>query len=210
MSSDLRSGSPSPAAEADLATTERRGDVLLRALDEHVEGAREHANATASYAFATAVQLGLEPDACLGVREAARLHEVGKLYARAELLAGPEWTLSEPQRAELVKHYAAGAGLALGAGVPESICEWIVHAGERFDDAVERDGSAEVDIPLPSRIIAAACEYDRQLARHRDSVEGARRWALIAVIEQSGGAFDPLVVDALARVVERAAERTGG
>jgi len=122
------------------------------------------------------------------VREAARLHEVGKIYVRDE------------------SHPAAGCRLARGAGVPELVCEWILHCTERFD-AGEGARAAGSDIPLPSRIIAAACEYDVLLGAYTGGSLAGRRWALIGVIEEAGK-LDPMVVDALARVVERASEGT--
>jgi HD-GYP domain-containing protein (c-di-GMP phosphodiesterase class II) len=201
MSSDPPSGSPSPEPDP------RPGEVLVQALDQRLPGAREHADATASYAFAAAVQLRLDRDACLLVREAARLHEVGKLYVRAELLARPTADLAPGEREELAAHTAAGYRLALGAGVPERACELILQAGERFDGADDPTHPAGSDIPLGSRIVAAACEYDLLLREHGDA---GRRHALIALIEQAGGRLDPMVVDALARVVERAAARIAG
>jgi putative two-component system response regulator len=194
MSSDLPSDSRSAATEPDA-------EILLDALADRVAGAREHADATASYAFATAVELGLDREFCAQVRAAARLHEVGKLYVRRELLARADDELSRRARAELEAHPAAGARLARGAGFPEPVCELILHAGEPFD-AAGREGGPEA--PLGSRIVAAACEYDRQLARHTGPGGAGPRWALIGVVEQSGSRLDPLVVDALARVVERA------
>jgi HD-GYP domain-containing protein (c-di-GMP phosphodiesterase class II) len=218
MSSDRPSGSPStgpdagsgtdpPAplgASADAELTRRRGEVLLHALEQRLPGARDHADATASYAFVTAGELRLDRDQCHLVREAARLHEVGKLYVRAELLSQPSSELSSGQREELESHPIAGQRLALGAGVPAPACEWILHWGERFDEARDPARPAGADLPLPSRIIAAACEYDVQLRDH--AAPGGRRRALIGLIEAAGGRLDPMVVDAMARVVERAAE----
>jgi HD-GYP domain-containing protein (c-di-GMP phosphodiesterase class II) len=198
MSSDPPSAARSAAPDPDP-------EILLDALADRVAGAREHADATASYAFATAVELGLDRDFCGTVRTAARLHEIGKLYIRRELLARPEDELSRRARAELESHPAAGNLLARGAGFPVPVCELILHCGERFDAG----GEDTFDAPLGSRIVAAACEYDRQLARHTGDEGGGRRWALIATVAQSGSRLDPLVVDALARVVERAQGAAG-
>jgi HD-GYP domain-containing protein (c-di-GMP phosphodiesterase class II) len=177
MSSVRPSDSPSPGPELARA----RGEVLLEALEERVPGAREHAEATASYAFAAAAELGFDREACLQVREAARLHEVGRLYLDGEA------------------HPGAGYRLALGAGIPEPLCEWILHSGDRFD--------ASGGIPIEARVIAGACEYAALLRERADVGDPTSRWALIALTEQAGGRLDPIVIDALARVVERAAER---
>jgi HD-GYP domain-containing protein (c-di-GMP phosphodiesterase class II) len=199
MSSDRPSGARSAAPEPDP-------EILLDALADRVTGARGHADATASYAFATAVELGLDGDFCATIRTAARLHEIGKLYVRRELLARPDDELSRRARAELEAHHSAGAQLAQGAGFPDPVCELVLHSGDRFDAAEDDDASGT---PLGSRIVAAACEYDRQLARHTAPDGAGRRWALIGLVEQSGSKLDPLVVDVLARVVERAQGAAG-
>jgi HD-GYP domain-containing protein (c-di-GMP phosphodiesterase class II) len=155
--------------------------VLLEALEARLPGAREHAEATASYAFAAAAELGFDREACLQVREAARLHEVGRLYLDGE------------------SHPGAGYRLALGAGIPEPLCEWILHCRDRFD--------AGGGIPIEARIIAGACEYAVLLRERANGGDATGQWALIALTEGAGGRLDPIVIDALARVVERAAER---
>ena len=79
MSSDPRSGAPSSETDPEgaiagagdaagptsgefdlsLATlVQSRGSTLLDALELHVPGSRDHADGTASYAFATAFELG--------------------------------------------------------------------------------------------------------------------------------------------------------
>jgi HD-GYP domain-containing protein (c-di-GMP phosphodiesterase class II) len=172
MSSAPLNAGPSPAADADA------GELLVRALEQRVPGARAHADATASYSFAIAAELGFARDECDAVRDAARLHEVGRLYVDDDA------------------HPAAGYRLAVGAGVAEPLCEWILHSGDRFD--------AGARIPVESRVIAAACEYHARLGEGGDPGDGGRR-ALIGVAELAGGRLDPIAVDALARVVERAA-----
>jgi HD-GYP domain-containing protein (c-di-GMP phosphodiesterase class II) len=179
MSSDRLSDSPSPGPELARA----RGETLLEALDERLPGARKHADASASYAFAAAAELGFEREGCLLVREAARLHEVGRLYLDGE------------------SHPAAGYRLALGAGIPEPLCEWILRCADRYD--------AGSTIPIEARIIAVACEY-AALADARSNAGTGDRWALIGLTEQAGGRLDPIVIDALARVVERASETVRG
>ena len=54
MSSELPADVGSPAPEELAALTRERGAPLLEALERHSPGAREHAEATASYAFVVA------------------------------------------------------------------------------------------------------------------------------------------------------------
>ena len=108
MSSPPHNGDPSPAADpapgaggaalGEATETLLRGGPLLDALEEHIPGALAHADATAGYAFAVAVEIGMDRESCELIREAARLHEVGKLYLPAWLLAEPPGQLSDSER----------------------------------------------------------------------------------------------------------------
>jgi HD-GYP domain-containing protein (c-di-GMP phosphodiesterase class II) len=187
------------------ALTRLRGGPLLDALDGHVPGAREHADATAAYAIAVAVEIGLDREQCELIREAARLHEIGKLYLPAALIERPSGELSAEERAQLVSHQAAGHSLALGAGVPEEACAWILHARERFDGGGP-DRLAGEGIPLPSRIIRVACAYATLLPNQPAASPEEARHGTLAWLRAAGEAeLDPALVEALGRVVRRAA-----
>lgn len=216
MSSPPRSGAPSPgpdpappagqAALGEAAETRLRGEPLLDGLEDHLPGAREHAEATAAYGFAIAVEIGIDREGCELIREAARLHDVGKLYLPQWLLAAPGGELSGSERAERESHHALGQKVALGAGVPEEACAWILHVRERFDGEGP-GGLAGEGIPLASRIIRVACAYATLLRQQPvDSAEEARHAALAWLRAAGGAELDPALVEALARVLERAAK----
>ena len=122
---------------------------------DHRPGSREHAEATASYAFATAVELGFERERAEAVREAARLHDVGMVYVPTAVLAAAPEQLSPEGRALIDSHPAYGAKLALGAGIPDAVCDWIRATGERFDGGGP-GGLAGERIPLEARIVRVA------------------------------------------------------
>ena len=213
MSWDLQSGAPSseadPAAggpgEADLAELARaRGATLLDALEDHRRGSRAHAEATASYAFAAAVELGFEREHADAVRETARLHEVGMIYVpTAVLAAGPEQRSAE-DAALIGAHPGYGAELALGAGVPQGICAWIRATAERFDGRGPA-GLAGERIPLESRIVRVACACDSALTTPQAATSPAehRAAAFEALRTASGRELDPRVVEALAGILDR-------
>jgi len=215
MSSPRHSDAPSPGAEGggapgltDFASATRlRGEPLLAALEEHAPGSREHADPTAAYALAIAVEIGLGRRDCEQIREAARIHEVGKLYMPAELLAKQPIELSAAEREQLASFQGATHNLALGAGIAEEVCTWLLLTRERFDG--EGPGRlAGEGIPIASRIIRVGCAYRTLLESHSAvSPQEARRGALGWLRAAGGAELDPGLVEALGRVVERA---TGG
>ena len=180
-----------------------RGEPLLDGLDQHIPGARRHADAVAAYAFALAVEIGLERGECELIRETARLHEVGKLYLPQWLLAEPPGQLSDPERAQLAAQEELGHRVCLGAGISDQVCAWILHARERFDGSGP-GGLGGEGIPLPSRIIRTTCAYHTLLRQQPTDAAELPQDATIAWLRAAGGAeLDPALVEALARVVTR-------
>jgi HD-GYP domain-containing protein (c-di-GMP phosphodiesterase class II) len=205
MSSDLPSGAPSrpPDPQLGLAAVLRiRGLPLLEALERHFEGSREHAEATASYAFAIAAELGFDREQAEVAREAAQLHEVGQVYVPAVVLA-KQASDRDPEEAEAVEtHYEAGYRLARGAGIPENACGWLLRLRERYDGEGP-EGLAGEEIPIESRMIRAACKA--QTALSAPAVENPHRHAITELGNAAGTELDPKVVAALIAVLDRAA-----
>jgi HD-GYP domain-containing protein (c-di-GMP phosphodiesterase class II) len=204
MSSPPRSDDLSRAPDV-----RRRGEPLLEALEEHAPGSREHADATSAYAFALAAEIGLGREDCELIREAARIHEVGKLYLPAELLAKQPTELTAAERHQLASYHDASHTLAVGAGIAEEVCTWILLMRELFDGAGPGRLPGE-EIPIASRIIRVGCAYRTLLESHSAvSPQEARRGAMGWLRAAGGAELDPGLVEVLSRVVERAAGEAG-
>jgi len=214
MSSERLSGAPSPppegdspAAEVDLglvSLVRARGAPLLDALERHLPGSREHAAATASYAFATAVELGNDRRSSELIRETAKLHEIGKVYVSATVLARQPGERTADERVQLEGHSEAAYRLARGAGIPDKVCGWILHVRERFDGDGPR-GLAGAEIPLESRIARAACACHRGFSARPETGAASQRCrdAVGALRAAAGTELDPQVVAALAAALDR-------
>ena len=217
MSSDRPNDAPSPEADrppasehgpSPLALIRSRGSALFDALERHRPGWGDHAVGTATYAFAAAVELGLERERAEAVREAARLHEVGMVYVPNEVLAKPPGELTPEERELLDSRFASGADLARGAGIPEQACEWIGATGERFDGGGPQ-GLAGERIPIESRIVRVACAFDAVVAAPAKELPNAspdaRRQAAVDELRRAAGTeLDARVIAALAALLERA------
>jgi HD-GYP domain-containing protein (c-di-GMP phosphodiesterase class II) len=200
------SGADLPATDPALADlVRRRGEPLLEALEAHLPGANEHAEATGSYAFATAVALGLGRAGAELCRETAKLHDIGMLYVTRTTAQAPFETLTEAQRAEFDAHYEAGARLALGAGIPDDVSGWLLQIRERYDGAGP-DGIRGDAIPVAARIARAACACDTLLASPYggETLDERRRDAIERLRAAAGRELDPGVAEALVEMLGRA------
>ena len=207
MSSDLPSAARSSPAEtgdsaAGLAALLRsRGAPLVDALERHQPGAHEHAEGTASYAFAAAVELGFERPQCAAGRRPGGAPLSGPGPGRAT----PPAERDEAEAASWAEHYEAGHRLANGAGIPDYASGWLLRARERYDGAGP-EGLVADAIPIEARIIRAACACDTALAGAAGAgPKPAAGRAMVRLADGAGGELDPRVVAALSGVLERAA-----
>ncbi len=204
MSSDRPNASPSPGAEplpSEPGTAELvrlRGAPLLEGLEAHLPGSREHAEATGAYAFAAAVGIGLGRDQAELCRETAKLHDVGMVYVPAAVMRTPFASWDETQRGLFDEHYEAGARLALGAGIPDDVCGWLLQIRERFDGSGPEKLAGDA-IPVAARLARAACACDTLLASPQggDSLEERRPDAVRRLRAAAGHELDPQAVEAL-------------
>lgn len=205
-----RSPAPEPPADLTLASLARlRGAPLIDGLEAHLAGAREHADACGSYAFAAAVELGMGRAGAELCRETARLHDVGKVYIPPSILRLDASEIDAESTRQLERHFEAGARLALGAGIPDDVCGWMLQARERFDGDGP-DGLAGAAIPVAARVCRAACLCDSTLSSPAEgplTTPDERRTVALAELRQSAGSeLDPDVVEALVAVLSRNAD----
>ena len=159
MSSDRRSDAPSPRPDelGRLVRCARRA-ALLEALTEHVPDAEEHADATASYAFTAAVELGLRAGSrASSTRDVTRLHEIGLVYVPAEVASqAGERAYRRGGRGLSRATTRPATGSPAAPASPSGSAAGSLRQRERFDGGGP-EGLAGEGIPIESRLMRAAC-----------------------------------------------------
>jgi HD-GYP domain-containing protein (c-di-GMP phosphodiesterase class II) len=119
--------------------------------------------------------------------------------------AGP---LDEDEWAEIQKHCELGSRLLSGAGL-EDIAGWVLAHHERPDGRGYPAGMRGSEIPPEARILAVADAYEAMVAdrTYRMGIGGER--AREELEAGAGTQFDPLVVEAFLRFLERADRALG-
>ena len=169
------------------------------ALRDHMTA--RHSAAVARYAREVAVELGLPEREQELIHTAALFHDIGKfIFPDSILLADTRLT---DEQYEIVKqHPAVGAELIGEIEGYGPVAEIVRHHHERIDGRGYPDGLTDQEIPLGSKIIAAADVYDVLTARdtYRKPVSTADAFAELR--RSAGTQLDADIVETFINVIE--------
>jgi putative nucleotidyltransferase with HDIG domain len=185
----------SPASRLGLVIEGGLLDELAAGLEQRIPGAHSHARRVSRFAAGIAQQLDLHPRQVALVRQAAVIHDIGKLETPAELVnrAG---LLSDEEFALVQQHSVVGARIATGFGEGDELVAIVRHHHERFDGSGYPDGLAGEEIPLGARIVAVADTFDAVTSErpYRPAMSHCDALALLGA--EAGTQLDPDVVHA--------------
>jgi len=177
-------------------------ETLINAMEAKDLYLRGHSQRVSELAGQLAEELGLEDTMQEDLKVAGRLHDVGKIGIREDILNKPGRLT--PEEFEHVKQHVQ-IGLAILAPLSHlrTPLNYVEHHHERWDGTGYPRPLAGDDIPLGARILCAADTFDALTSKraYRDPM------APVAALEHLkvdvGKQFDPGVYDALVRVVSR-------
>ncbi len=184
----------------------RAHDRTLRALVTAVEtkdpSNRGHSDRTAQLAEWLAETLGLGHKEIQDVRTAAMLHDIGKVCVPSKVLRARQ-KLTDDDLVVLAEHALSAVELVQGIDFVTDSLEGIAHHHERFDGRGYPAGLKGEDIPLTARLVAVADTFDTLTTSRSYRGAAPAEVALQVISERAGTQFDPVVVDALGRVLAR-------
>jgi two-component system cell cycle response regulator len=171
--------------------------VLMAALDARRPELRGSLRVAAYRAISLARRLQLDREEIDDVALAVELQKVGLLGVPDSVLE--KESLDEAERAIVRSHTAEGARIVSAAPGLAKVARLVRSSAEHFDGSGYPDGLAGDAIPLGARVIAVAIAFAAMTEPqpHRGPVGPAE--ALAELRRNSGGQFDPRVVEALAK-----------
>jgi len=160
-----------------------------------------HTRRVGEMAANIAAEMGLPEDEVALIRQAAPLHDVGKIGVPDAVLLKPG-RLSPQEIEQMREHPAFGASILAGSDAPLTrLAEEIARAHhERWDGQGYPQGLAGADIPLAARIVTVADVFDALTndRTYRDAMSYPE--AIEYICRGAGTHFDPAVVDAFVRL----------
>jgi diguanylate cyclase (GGDEF)-like protein/putative nucleotidyltransferase with HDIG domain len=173
-------------------------EALALAIDAKDQTTHDHLQRVQVYALEVGRELGLAGKELEALQAASLLHDIGKL-------AVPEHIISKPGRLtpeefdKMKIHPVVGAEILERVKFPYPVVPIVRSHHERWDGTGYPDGIKGEEIPIGARILSAvdcldALASDRQYRKALPLDQ-----AIGVVIRDAGKAFDPRVVEVLAR-----------
>ncbi|WP_336215727.1 HD-GYP domain-containing protein [Nonomuraea sp. LPB2021202275-12-8] len=185
---------------------QRSYDATIAALCQAVETkdyyTRGHCTRVSLASTMIAQEIGMGMERLRAIRYAGMLHDVGKLGVPTKVLQkdGP---LTEEEFAAIQLHPMRGLEIVQGIDFLDEAFAGIMHHHERHDGKGYPMGLAADEIPEFARIIAVADAFDSMTSDR--SYRGARpvEVAVDELRKGEGSQFDPVMVTAFVRALER-------
>jgi diguanylate cyclase (GGDEF)-like protein len=185
-----------------LSAGRQIGDVLLQALQARHPDLGEHLGGVAELSETVASWLELDQADAERVRQAAELHDVGKVAIPDAILLKPG-RLTDEEWEFMKRHTLIGERIVAAAPALRQVAGLIRSSHEWFDGTGYPDGLSGKDIPLGARIIGVCDAYDAMVTgRPYRPIAKTEAQALAELQRCAGTQFDPQVVHAFAVAIQ--------
>jgi PAS domain S-box-containing protein len=160
-----------------------------------------HSRRVAELSRNIALRMGMGEEEVQNIFLAALLHNIGRIGLPDHVLEKPFTALTIKERSEVQKHPIRGQLALMSLEELHGAAKLIRSYHERIDGLGYPDKLADSDIPLGSRILALADDYDavqagRIIPKHMSSAE-----AIDFIRKGKGTRYDPAVVDVFMKLM---------
>lgn len=174
---------------------------LASAVDAKGQYKVSHSQNTANLSRLLCKQLGLNEKTTDLIYYAGLLQNIGKItlpesiFTHKGALSSEEWT-------KLQNHPNVGINLLMSINFLSEVIPYIHYHKERWDGRGEPEGLSGNSIPLGSRIIAVADAFSAMTADRPYRKAMLKHQAFDVMRKEAESKWDPIIIDALGKVVE--------
>lgn len=172
---------------------------VVETRDPYLNG---HHDRVATLAGELAEELGLSQEERDGIEVAARAHDIGTIRVPFEIQVKPE-PLTEAECAIIQEHATFGADLLSKVSFPWPVAEIVEQHHEFYDGSGYPKGLKGEKIRIGARIIAVADAFDALTSQRPYRTAIPKSEALNRLMKLGGQHYDPAVVSALAKLLQR-------
>lgn len=174
-----------------------RGTIegLALTIEEKDVYTRGHSDEVTRLCVATARAMGTRNDFHATISQAGKLHDIGKIGIRWDLLNKPARLTAKEY--EIIKtHAQKGARILEPIKFLQDVVPIVYSHHERWDGSGYPEGLAGEQIPLGSRVMAVADTYDAMTSDRAYRSRLPHEVAVAELVRHAGAQFDPRCVEA--------------
>ncbi len=176
--------------------------ALTEAIDTRDHYTKSHSEHVTKYAMSIAKEMDLDDERMNILRDASKLHDIGKIGVHDYILMKPG-KLTKEEWEEIKLHSIKGVKILQPLTFLNGSLDAIRGHHERFDGKGYPDGKKGKNISLEARIMAVADSFDAMTTerpyRKGLSIKEARE----EMIRNKGAQFDPEIVDAFIHCLDK-------
>ncbi|MBI4698399.1 MAG: HD domain-containing protein, partial [Nitrospirae bacterium] len=175
---------------------------LISVIDAKSPWTKGHSERVTQYAVEIAKEMGLQDKDVDHLKLCGILHDIGKIGTYDSLLEKTD-KLTDEEYALIKKHPEKGAEILKPIKQLNDVIPGILHHHERYDGKGYPDGLKGKDIPLCASILSVADSFDSMVADRPYRRSTGKEYAIAELKRCAGSQFDPMIVEAFLRVIER-------
>jgi HD-GYP domain-containing protein (c-di-GMP phosphodiesterase class II) len=178
-------------------------DLLVGLLEYRDPFFRGGSSLTRLLAVTLAEELGLSEEQKTHLALAAILRDLGRLALGGRLVPMGRATHTPDARRYIERHVDLALQLLDGIALPTPVREAVRHHHERWDGTGYPDALAGENVPLLARVLAVADSFGAMVSPRTYRVPLKAPDAVREMQEEAGTRYDPSVVEALVRILQR-------
>jgi len=171
--------------------------IVIR--EPHMKGHIERVSRSAAL---IAKELNLSAREIETLKYGCMLHDIGKIGIDITLLNKPS-KLTTAEYEFIKKHPPFGAQIIEGVEFLHKARDIILYHQERYDGKGYPEGLKAEEIPIGARIVSLVDAYDAMTSERPYKEKSKKREVIARLKEESGKQFDPRVVEAFLKIIDR-------
>lgn len=175
--------------------------ALTAAIDTKDHYTFTHSKNVAYYATELAYAIGLKEDVVEIIREAALLHDIGKIGIREDIL-NKHGRLTKEEYEIMKGHVENSIGIIRYLPSLDYVIPAVISHHERWDGHGYPRRIAKEDIPLGGRILCIADSFDAMTSTRSYKDACNLSYAIHELTEQAGRQFDPYLAEVFVKLLK--------
>jgi len=177
--------------------------VLAQAIDARDHYTHSHSENVAKYAVSIAEELRLPAHEIELIRDACELHDLGKIGVE-DCILGKASSLTSQEWEQIKRHPQTGAQILEPLTFLDGVIDLVKQHHEHYDGSGYPEGRKGEDILMGARIIHVADAYEAMRSpRSYRLIPLSKEEAVLEIKKNNGSQFDPRVVEAFLKVVDK-------